>query len=136
MAKVIIPVCRVGRDPERKTENLVTFSVAESRRVKDQEHTDWHDIACFGKTGELAERYLSKGSRVFIEGRLSYNESEKDGVKRKFTSVIADNLVFLDPKRKTGEQQSFNDLPSAEQLEEVASSTPVFDDDDDIPFSI
>lgn len=110
----VIIVGNLGRDPEVKQNgNCTSFSVATTRKWKDnagnqQEETEWHRIACFGKTAEAAARYLHKGSSVFLTGRLQTKEyTDKQGVKRSATGIIADKIVFLSsPKDQQQAAQS------------------------------
>ena len=110
--KVII-LGRLGRDPElRETAGGTTvcrLAVATSRRyTKDgqkQEATEWHDISLFGKTAEIAGKYLKKGSEVYVEGRLHTRKyTGKDGVERYATEIQGEQMQL--GARPTGEQQS------------------------------
>ena len=100
----VILIGNLGRDAEtRFTPNGVaktTFSVATSRRWKDQqtgewkEETDWHNIVAWRM--ENVSQYLTKGKKVYIEGRLqSRSYEDKDGVKKYITEVVADDLMLL-----------------------------------------
>ncbi len=71
----------LGKDPEMRTtptgHSVCSFSLATSERFKGQngewqEHTDWHNIVLWDKLGEIANQYLKKGKRVFIEGKIRY----------------------------------------------------------------
>lgn len=100
----------LGRDPEvRVTANgtaVARFSVATTERFingkgKKQEDTYWHTIVAWGKQAELVEKYLSKGSRVLVEGKLTYKDWEdKEGNKRTSTEIVLRKIVFLDNKRR------------------------------------
>jgi single-strand DNA-binding protein len=94
----------LGKDAETKfTPSGVarsTFSIATSRRWKDQqsgewkEETDWHNIVLW--RSENLANYLLKGKQVYIEGRLqTRNYEDKDGQKRYMTEVVADDLILL-----------------------------------------
>jgi single-strand DNA-binding protein len=99
---------RLGGDPEMKYtstgQGVVTFSLATSKKWKDKisgnamEKTQWHRVQAWGKTGELCHQYLKKGHLVYLEGEIEYTQSEKDGVKKYFTAVIAHQIQFLTPK--------------------------------------
>ncbi len=98
----------IGADPEQhKTQSanaLTTFSVATSQRWtgKDgqpQEQTEWHRIVTFGKLAEICGKYLSKGSKVYIEGRLRTNKwKDQDGNTRYTTEIVANEMKMLDHK--------------------------------------
>lgn len=136
--KVII-IGNLGRDPEtRHMQNgtaVTNFPVATSESWKDkstgekQERTEWHNVVCFAKLGEIAGEYLGKGSKVFIEGSLRTSSWEADGQKKYRTEIIARDMQMLDGKREGQQQQKQAPATTAEQ--------PIHDDqdfDDDIPF--
>ena len=93
----------IGRDAETKfTQGGVartTFSVATSRRWKDQasgewkEETDWHNVVLW-KSEKVAD-YLTKGKQVYVEGRLQTRSWEKNGEKRYSTEIVAQDVILL-----------------------------------------
>lgn len=92
----------VGRDPETRFMDsglaVVNFSLATSRKPKDKpEVTQWHNLVAFGKTGELISQYVSKGSKLYVEGEVQYSEYEKDGIKRYATKIVVNDVSFLSP---------------------------------------
>lgn len=89
---------RVGKDPEvRSLPNggrVVTFSIATSERWRNKqtgervEKTEWHNIEVWGEhLTTIAEKYLSKGDQVYVEGKLATDKWEKDGVQRTATKI-------------------------------------------------
>lgn len=98
----------LGLDPEVKSlesgNTLVNLSLATTERYTDrngerQETTTWHRVVAWGKTAEIAEKYLKKGSRIGIEGRLNNRSYEdKNGEKKYITEVVATELLMLDGK--------------------------------------
>ena len=98
----VILLGRLGRDPETRYASeggtpICHLAVATSRRYKDRdgnrgEETEWHNVVLFGKTAEIAQQYLQKGSEVYVEGRLRTRSYEKDGVKRYSTEIIAEQM--------------------------------------------
>jgi len=99
--KVII-IGNLGRDPEVNGP-ATKLSVATTRKYKtkdgeQREETEWHRVVCFGKTGENAAKYLSKGRQVYVEGRIKTSSYEKDGEKRHSTEIVADTVQFLGGK--------------------------------------
>ena len=96
----VILIGNLGRDPEARTMQsggkVVSFSIATSESWNDKmsgerkEKTQWHRIAIFNeKLGEIAEKYLKKGSTVYLEGSLeSRKYTDKDGVERETTEVV------------------------------------------------
>jgi single-strand DNA-binding protein len=85
--------------------SVTKFNVATSERWRDkvtgelQERPEWHRVAAFGKLAEICEKYLSKGKKVCVEGRLQTSKYERDGITRYSTEIIASNVQFLSPKR-------------------------------------
>lgn len=119
---------RLGKDPESKTLNngkvMCKFSLA-TQETKDK--VSWHTITTFEKTAEIAEKYLVKGSQVAVEGRISYSESEKDGVKRYYTEIVATRIELL------GSKQDREDKPQSKQRDD-GYQAPASDVDDELPF--
>lgn len=101
---------RLTRDPELKYTPsgtaIATFGIATNRTwtPKDgekKEETCFVDITMFGRRGEVINEYFQKGSSIFIEGRLQFNQWEtKDGQKRNTLRVIADNFQFVGGDKK------------------------------------
>ena len=95
----------LGADPEVRPlpsgESVANFSVATTDRRADGkgghvEATEWHRVALYGKQAEVARQYLRKGSQVYVEGKLRTSVwTDREGVKRKTWSVIADRLQML-----------------------------------------
>lgn len=97
--KVII-IGHVGRDPEvRHTDSVAicNLSVATSRKLKTgAEETEWHRVVLFNKSAEVAEKYLRKGSQVYIEGRLRTRKyTGKDGTEKYQTEILSDTFQML-----------------------------------------
>ena len=92
------PEIRYMADHERTC--IARFSLAVNRHSKGEKQTDYPSIIVFGKQAEIAEKWLSKGSQVGITGRLQTGSYEKDGRKVYTTDVIANNIEFLDTRRK------------------------------------
>ncbi len=153
----VILIGRLGKDAESKfTPNgtsVATFSIATSWRQKDQQtgewkdQTDWHNIKLW--RSENVAPYLTKGTQVYVEGRLQTRSYEKDGKKQYFTEVIAEELILLGGRREDaaggGEysQQPVSMPRSAQRPAATAASPaapaedPGFDQgitDDDVPF--
>lgn len=86
----------IGKPPElRYTPSkmaVAEFSVATTRGKDDKKQTTWHTVTAFGKTAENAAASLQKGNRVIVIGRIDITTSEKDGQKKTYTKIIADNI--------------------------------------------
>ena len=104
----------VGQDPElRYTPDqtpVTNFSIAVNYRRKtngqSQDETEWFNIICFSKIAENVNQYLTKGQRVYVEGRFQSREYEdQDGTKRKVYEIIAGDVKFLNTK---AEAESMN----------------------------
>lgn len=105
----IILVGHVGRDPEvRQTQNgtrVANLSLATNYRKgraddELEEHTDWHRLVLWNRLALLAEEYVTKGDRIYIEGRLGYDQYERDGVTIPTAEVHVRELVLLSPRRE------------------------------------
>ncbi len=144
--KVII-VGHLGADPETRympSGGAVTNArVATSEAWKDkttgdqQERTEWHNIAFFGRLAEIAGEYLRKGSQVYVEGRLRTRKwQDRDGNDRYTTEIVANEMQMLGgrpgsgaPARAaSGGGQQSSPPPSGD------SAPPIEEFDDDIPF--
>lgn len=99
----------VGRDAEvRKTNGgtvVATFSLATADRRKDargewQDTTEWHNLVCFGRTAEIVQQYVRKGSQLFIEGKLQTRswDDKEGGQKRYKTEILVNELTLLGGK--------------------------------------
>lgn len=151
----VILVGNLGRDPEVRNmpsgDALANFSIATTDTWRDksgqrQERTEWHRISIFGKQAEVAGQYLKKGSTVYVEGRLQTRKwTDKEGVERTTTEVVADRFQMLGGRSGGGE--SHQDDNQGFGSHQASSSTggngiPAskgFDDGfpgDDIPFAV
>jgi single-strand DNA-binding protein len=102
----VILIGNLGKDPETRympSGSAVTnLRIATTENFKDretgeqQERTEWHSVAMFGKLAEIAAEYLKKGSQVYIEGRLRTRKwQDKEGKDRYSTEIIADQMEML-----------------------------------------
>jgi single-strand DNA-binding protein len=134
----------LGKDPETKYTQggtaVSNFSVATSSSYKDkggdwQEKTEWVNITAWGKLAEVCEKYIHKGSKVYVEGRLetqSWNDKQS-GEKKYKTVVVAGELIMLDGKSGNGESPE-RDLSKASQRGGSQSNEDRPIDDSDVPF--
>src|SRR5215471_19846826 len=116
----VILIGRLGKDAESKFTpsgtSVATFSIATSWRQKDQqtgewkEHTDWHNIV-FWRAENVAP-YLTKGTQVYVEGRLqTRNYENKEGRKVYVTEVVAEELILLGGRQSGESSADFSDRP-------------------------
>ncbi len=151
----VILVGNVGKDPEvRYLEGgtaVCSFPLATSATYRNRDgeritSTEWHNIVLWRGLAEIAERYVKKGSQLFIEGRIRTRSwDDREGNKRYTTEIIADNMQMLG--RRPDDTSSDTQAPSEEsqtddKVEETpdnkeytdtdASTSP--EEDDDLPF--
>jgi single-strand DNA-binding protein len=101
----------VGRDPEVRyldgqsgNAKVATFTLATTERYRDRngetrENTEWHNIVAWRSTADVVERFVKKGTQVYIEGRIRTRSwDDQNGNKRYTTEIIADNLQLLGKK--------------------------------------
>ena len=161
--KVII-VGNLGRDPETRYmpngEAVTNVAVATTESWKDKnsgekkELTEWHRITFYRKLAEIAGQYLKKGSQVYVEGRLQTRKwTDKDGVERYTTEIIADTMQMLGSRQGMGGggggasmDDDYGSAPAPRQssggggggggaARPASRPAPNFSDmDDDIPF--
>ncbi|MFK7780347.1 MAG: single-stranded DNA-binding protein, partial [Candidatus Gracilibacteria bacterium] len=108
---------RITQDLELKQtpngQNVMSFSVATNRSWTDgsgtkQEQVEFHNVVLWGKLAEIANQYLKKGSKLFIEGRIQTRSWEaQDGSKRYKTEIVGENMIMLD-SRPTSDSNQFN----------------------------
>jgi single-strand DNA-binding protein len=109
----VILVGNCGRDPEvRYTANgaaICNISLATSRQWKDkttgdrQEETEWHRVVFYDRLAEIAGEYVKKGRSVYVEGRLKTRKwTDKDGVEKYTTEVVADQMQLLGSREGGG----------------------------------
>lgn len=150
MVNKVILVGRLGKDPEvRHLENnsvVANFSLATSEVYRDKqgnkvEQTEWHNIVVWRRLAEIAEKFLRKGSMIYIEGKIrSRSWDDKEGNKRYTTEIVADNFQMLDKASDRGEGGMDNQGASAAQASQpqtVSDSSPGEGgntNDDDLPF--
>jgi single-strand DNA-binding protein len=93
----------LGADPELKVTQggqsvlklrLATTETYLDRNKTRQERTEWHQITLWGPRGEALSKFLSKGERIFVEGRIQTSSYEKDGEKRYRTEIVATNIIL------------------------------------------
>jgi len=112
----VILVGRLTRDPEVRTtatgQTVTSISMATNRFWKDkngqkQDQTEFHNVVLWGKLGEIAGQYLTKGQEAYIEGRMSTRKyTGKDGIERRTTEVVAENMQLGSRAGQGGGQAS------------------------------
>jgi single-strand DNA-binding protein len=142
----VILIGNLGQDPETKympsgsaVSNLriaTTESFKDRETGQQQERTEWHSVAMFGRLAEVAGEYLRKGSQVYIEGRLRTRKwQDKQGQDRYTTEIIADQMQMLGGRgggMSQGAEGGADERPPAAAKGRAAQ--PAAELDDDIPF--
>lgn len=114
----VLLVGHLGGDPESKAiqgGHLCYFSLATKESWKNQsgvaqEKTEWHKVIVFGKLAEVCLKYLQKGSRALVEGKLQTRSWEdQQGQKRYQTEIVATSVTFLDNKKQQEEEPEFSE---------------------------
>jgi len=150
----VILVGNVGKDPEiRYLEGgtaVCSFPMATSETYRNREGervttTEWHNIVLWRGLAEVAERYVKKGSQLFIEGRIRTRSwDDRDGNKRYTTEIVADNMQMLGRRPDDTSSQDVQSAPSTEPdsqedeqpsgIDNAQSVDPAPEDNDDLPF--
>lgn len=142
MNKVIL-IGNLGQDPDFRMLNsglaVCKLNVATSESYKDEqgewkEETEWHRVTLWRNLAETANKFLKKGSKVAIEGKLKTSSYEKDGITRYSTEVIASSLVLLDKSESSDYQSTGNKKYSSESISDETVSDANVNEDDDLPF--
>lgn len=135
----VMLIGNLGKDPEvRHLENgtaVANFSIATTESYKDRNsgeiisNTDWHNVVVWRGLAEVVEKYLKKGAKVYVEGKLRTRSwQDKEGATRYTTEVVVDDLVMLGKNENSAPQQQQAPLPT------VAPNLPIEEEDDDLPF--
>lgn len=156
----VMLIGNVGKDPEVRyldgnsangtATKVATFPLATSERYRDRsgelrENTEWHNIVVWRSTADVVEKYVKKGSQVYIEGRLRTRQwTDQSGNKRYTTEVVADNLQLLGrrPDEATMPAPAATNSPAPqrvaaqEQAKPLGGMTGMADEgpSDDLPF--
>jgi len=137
----VMLIGNLGKDPDIQylegNIGVAKFPLATTETFKDRSgklnsQTEWHTVVLWRGLAELAQKYLHKGSLVYIEGRLKTRSWEdKDGIKKFATEVVGDNLIMLD-KRTDGTHHPLpNDAPDGFSSSDIP---PIIDPTESLPF--
>jgi single-strand DNA-binding protein len=139
----VILVGNVGKDPEIKyTPSGIPvgkFSLATNERFKDkhgefQERTEWHNIVAWERLAEIVGEYVSKGSKLYVEGKIQTSswEDRQSGERKYRTEIVARDLLLLGPRENSGgDHQGPTHNENEDQPSHAGSGEIV---DQDIPF--
>ena len=137
MKNLVILIGNLGKDPELKKlesgNSVCTAPLATSETYNNKQtgekvtNTTWHNLEIWGKGAEIFDKYLSKGSKVYIEGSIKVDTYEKDGVTKYLNKINVRDFKFLDTK------ESVN-IDNQPQGNVNANPTNQNEDEDDLPF--
>ena len=115
----------VGRFPIATSESYTSKQTGEKIT-----NTDWHNIVVRNGLAKVCEKYLTKGDKVYVEGKLKNRQWEQDGVKRYSTEVQVTEMTMLSPKKNT------DNVNVSQQNQQTSAPTPksVEPENDDLPF--
>ena len=136
----VILVGNLGKDPDvQYLENNVCvtkFSLATSDSYKDKEgnrvdQTEWHNIVLWRGLAEVAEKYLKKGNKIYLEGKIKTRswDDKETSVKKYATEIVGDNFIMLDTKPVQAEEGA-----AAEPQKQVQAADTQEQASDDLPF--
>ena len=135
MINKVILLGNVGADPEFRAldggKKVARIRVATTERYTDQqgnkqEQTEWHSVTLWGGLADVADKYLHKGSQVYIECKIRTREYDHNGEKRYATEIIANDMKLL------GRPKDANEAPQAVAPAPQAPATPPYSDN--LPF--
>ena len=145
----VILIGHVGKDPDVRYFDsghaVANFSLATSERgyklangTEVPERTEWHNIVTSRERAQFVEKYVKKGSLLYLEGKIRSRDYEgKDGVKRYYTEIYADRVEFFSlgsGTRKTGDTEAEPAATNSPEPTEPAAIPPPPDQADDLPF--
>lgn len=143
----VILIGNLGKDPDVKYTAsgvpVAKISVATNERYKDksgewQDRVEWHHVVLWQRLAEITGEYLSKGSKLYLEGRLQTRswEDRETGQRKYVTEIVANNLVLLGGTRENGDgdtiKHAHQDVDRRAQNGEPAIASPI--SDEEIPF--
>ena len=144
MNKVML-IGNVGKEPDVKyydaDQAVAQFPLATTERgyvlqngTRVPDHTDWHNIVMWGNLAKIAEKYVHKGDKLYIEGRIRYRYyDDKKGQRRFVTEIYADNMELLTSRQAQQQQPA---VAEAEQPKPAPASASINknNNDDTLPF--
>ena len=126
----VILVGRIGQDPKfgsAKSGMLIAnLNLATTSKIKGEEVTQWHKLVAFPPVSETIEKYVTKGSRLYIRGPIEYREWEdKKGNKREVTEIKIKDMRMLDNKEHKEEKKEVVEKSLNEMLDNKKSNAPI-----------
>ena len=116
----------IGRFPIATSESYTNKTTGEKVTT-----TDWHNIVVRNKLAEICEKYLNKGDKVYVEGKLKNRQWEQDGIKRYSTEIQVNEMTFLSTKKNA---ENSNNSISNNQTSSTEPKSVATEENDDLPF--
>ena len=144
----VILVGNLGKDPEVRSldagRKVANFSLATTETYKNKngervEQTEWHNVVYYGPVAKVIEKYLRKGSQIYVEGKIrTRSYDDKEGIKRYITEIIGDTMTMLGTKGSSSSENGSSMQSSSASAASVSASTGSFVPEesgaDDLPF--
>lgn len=140
----VILIGNLGIDPEVRTlesgVKVCRLSIATSESYTNKEgnrveQTEWHSVTLWRGLAEIAEKYLTKGNKVYVEGKLrTRSYKDKDGVERYSTEIVADNMQMLGGTASGETSSAPRSNPQSQPQQQPAMGSSQTDNSDDLPF--
>ena len=139
----VMLIGNVGSDPDvRATSSggqVAKVSLATSRQWKDgsgqqKEKTEWHRLTFFGRLVDVVDQWIKKGDRLYVEGRIEYSETEKDGQKKYWTDIVVNEMVMLGSSPGGGGRGGGGRGGNDQDDPSSSPPAPISEPDDDLPF--
>lgn len=145
MLNKVILIGNVGADPEVRTlesgVKVATLRLATTERGKDKDgnvtsHTEWHNVVLWRALADVADRYVRKGTQLYVEGRLRTREwSTREGEKRYSVEIMCDDMKMIGRKESAPAQAPAPQQTTTERVAQaVEGLQDALDDPDDLPF--
>lgn len=143
MLNKVMLIGNLGRDPEFNViassgTPVAKFSLAVNRAYKvngeKKEETEWFNIVAWSQLAEICEKYLHKGSKVYIEGRIQTRKyTDKEGIQRSVVDIIASDMKMLDSKASSGGTGSYAQGGASQGSSSAGDDFDPFLDENDLP---
>jgi len=121
-------IINIGNDVKKASFSLATTETYKNKDGIKTDQTEWHNIVVWRGLADIAEQYLRKGSRIYLEGSIRYRSyDDKDGNKRYITEIVGDSFLMLD---RASDSVKNTDITSKNEPKAPIEPAP----DDDLPF--
>lgn len=136
----VILVGNVGQDPNVRAvqggTKVANLTLATTEKFKDKEETEWHNVTVWNNQAEVVEKYVQKGTQLYVEGRIKTEKYTKDGQERSIVKIVATTIQLLGKKEGASAPATAPESPAPRT---TYKSTPIpsagEDDGDDLPFN-